>query len=266
MRLSEFGWVGGHWDVLEKIYPKALTTPLPEKTRALAGTVNPVIRGDWLSEAVNDPRLYYQLIGMPQKLSELAKLNGVDIDNDLRTQRARRAIIRNSDVTRGNRLVERHSGGRGGFWISYDFATSTGDQDLFERPLGPKSSNAVKAPFKPDSLRVMFALPNGFLATALYDAAGSRIDRVLPGVDKPIYSGASEQSQTAGPACMACHINGVKPVRDDYASQSAGRDSPPAKEAREAALLLAGTDAELQLFARCRQRALQERTGCRRRG
>ena len=175
-RLADFGWVTGHWDVIERRYPKAFAVPLSDKTKAAAGAANLVIRADWLADAVGNMQFYYQLTGMPQKLGDLAKMNAIDIDYNLRIARARRAVMRESAITRGNRLAERHPGARGGFWLIYDFATASGDQDLFEHPLGPKSSPQVKAPFKHDSIRALFALPNGFNAFALFDAAGARIE------------------------------------------------------------------------------------------
>lgn len=246
-RLADLGWVAGHWDTLLRAYPKALIMPLAEKTRAAAGAQNPIVRGDWLADAALDAKLYYQLLGIPQTLAELAKMNGVDIDHNVRTQRARRAIVRQSDVTRGNRLAERHPGARGGFWLMYDFASSSGDQDLFERPLGPKAGGIVKAPFKPDSQRVVFTLPNGFLAFALYDAAGNRIDRVPPGIEKPAYAGAGEQGAGGG-GCLGCHGEGIRSVRDEYRAFAGAATSLAGKDVRDAALQLAATDGELVLL------------------
>lgn len=246
-RLADLGWVAGHWETLQRAYPKALVMPLSEKTRSLGGAANPVVRGDWLADAVSDAKLYYQLLGTPQTLAELARMNGVDIDHNIRTQRARRAIVRQSDVTRGNRLAERHPGARGGFWLMYDFASSSGDQDLFERPLGPRSGGIVRAPFKPDIQRVIFALPNGFLAYALYDASGNRIDRVPPGIEKPAYAGAGERGSGGG-GCFSCHGEGIRSVRDDYRAFASADTAQAGKEVREAALQLAATDGELVLL------------------
>ncbi|MEZ5901469.1 MAG: DUF4384 domain-containing protein [Hyphomicrobiaceae bacterium] len=263
-RLQDYGWVPGHWDTLEHDYPKALIVPLSDNTRRLAGAQNPVVRGDWFAEAASAPDLYYKLLGVPQKLTELAKMNGIDIDYNVRVLRARRAIVRQSQVTRGNRLVERHPGARGGFWLVYDFASSSGDQDLFEHPLGPKAGGGVRAPFKPDLLRVVFTLPNGFLAYALYDAAGNRLDQVLPGVEEPIYAGDVEPT-LAGGGCFSCHSDGVKIVRDAYrpqmmpaqaaaqvtqvTGQAALAPPPPVSEVVRTALQLAATDGELLLLS-----------------
>lgn len=249
-RLAEFGWVSGHWEVIEQKYPKAFVVPLSDKTRSAAGSANPVVRADWLADAVGNLQLYYQLIGMPPKLSDLAKMNAVDIDYNLRIGRARRAVVRDSAITHGNRLAERHPGARGGFWFIYDFATSTGDQDLFEHPLGPKASPLIKAPFKHDNVRSLFALPNGFNAFALFDAGGSRIDRILPGVEKPIYADANgrELGLRSSGNCFSCHNDGLWPVRDAYRARPNAVSAVIKKDMHETALQLSGIDSEMQLL------------------
>ncbi len=249
-RLAEFGWVSGHWDVIEQRYPKAFVIPLSDKTKSAAGSNNPIVRADWLADAASNMQFYYQLIGMPQKLSDLAKMNALDVDYNLRIARARRAVVRDSAITHGNRLVERHPGARGGFWLTYDFATSSGDQDLFEHPLGPKSSSLIRAPFKHDNIRSLFALPNGFNAFAIFDGSGNRIDHVLPGVEKPVYAGAEggNLSSRASAKCFSCHNNGLWPVRDAYRARVNAVPVTSSKEVHEAALQLSGIDSEFQLL------------------
>lgn len=250
-RLNDVGWVPQHWDQIQRAYPKSLFVNIADDVKKGAGAYLPIVKGDWFAAAASEPPLYYALLGLPAKLAELAKMNGVDIDQNIRTGRARRVAIRTSDITRGNRLVERHPGGRGGFWMAYDFATSTGEQDIFERPLGPKATPQTKSVFKPDAVRVLFALPNGFYAYALYDASGNRIDRVLPGIEK-LYAGvegtALEPSTRAGSNCFACHTEGIKPVRDEFRAHAAGEAASLQKEVREAALALATSDSELMLL------------------
>lgn len=251
VRLSDLGWVSGHWDILQRIYPRGLQVEGSDELRTATGTDIPVLRGDWLADAASKPPLYYALLGVPGKLSDLAKINAIDIDQDVKSARARRIVVRNSAITRGNRLVERHAGGRGAFWLVYDFATSTGDQDLFERPLGPKASGAVKNPFKPDVIRALFTLPNGFLGYGLFDAAGNRIDRVLPGLEKPLAGGdeGTGAATKAGADCLACHTHGIKPVKDDFRPSAQTERPAISKEAREMALALFATDSENATFS-----------------
>ena len=251
LRLSEASWIGGHWDIVQRAYPKTLYRETPADIRTTAGAAIPIVNGDWLAAAISDTPLYYALLGLPAKLSELAKMNGVDIDQNIRTGTARRIAVRSSEISRGNRLVERHTGGRGGFWLVYDFATSAGDQDIFEHPLGPKVSAVGKAPFKPDQIRVMFPLPNGFFGYAIFDASGNRIDRVLPGIEKPyrgIESATLEPGTKAGGNCFACHASGLRSARDDFRAYAAPETSPLAKDIRDAALALYPSDSEMSLL------------------
>ncbi|HMN36144.1 MAG TPA: DUF4384 domain-containing protein [Hyphomicrobium sp.] len=268
--LQDFGWAAGDWQTLQSAYPQALVVALSDRTRRLAGAQNPIVRGDWLAQAASAPKVYYQLLGIPQKLSELAKMNGIDIDYDVRVLRARRAIVRQSEVTRANRLVERHPGARGGFWLAYDFASSTDEQDLFERPLGPGTGPGVRTPFRPDLVRVMFTLPNGLLAYALYDVAGNRLDQAPPRLEQPIYAGAEAASLAAGGGCFSCHAGGIRIVRDAYRAHVASASPAPIAQAEAApdptpatpaaapaptdetvqtALQLAATDGELLLLS-----------------
>jgi len=250
-RMSEFGWNAKRWGFVEGAYPRALVRAVASDVIRTAETKVVIVNGDWLAAAAAETPLYYDLLGIPEKLSDLAKLNAVDIDRDIETGAVRRIALRTSAVTRGNRLIERHPGVRGGLWLVYDFATSIGDQDIFEHPQGPKTAAFGQTPFKPDEIRAIFALPNGFYAYALYDTAGQRIDRVLPGIEKP-YSGleadAIEPTTMAGGKCFACHIEGLIEARDDFKAVVAPNNSVPPSPNRAAVLPLFGTDSENTLL------------------
>ena len=250
-RLTDFGWDAHHWALIEAAYPKALVRDVAKTVVATAGTKVVIVNGDWLAAAAAETPLYYDLLGIPAKLADLAKSNGADIEHDIATDAVRRIAVRSSAVTRANRLIERHPGARGGLWLVYDFATSAGDQDIFERPEGPKSAKSGTMPFKPDEIRAIFMLPNGFYAFALYNAAGNRIDRVLPGLEKP-YAGveadAVEPTTRAGGRCFSCHTHGLIAARDDFnAPVPAGASATPGR-AREAVRRLFGTDSENALL------------------
>lgn len=248
-RLQDFGWTGAQWQLLEAAYPEALVLPLSNRTRRLAGAANPVVRADWLSHAVSEPKLYYRLLGVPLKFADLAKQYGVDVESNIRLNRARRATLRTSSVTSANRIAERHPGTNGGFWLAYDFAGSEGVQNVFERPLGPKTYGINRTPFKPDGVRVLFTLPNGFFGYALYDPSGTRMDATQPGVAAPTYRGESDV-HSAGIGCFSCHAGGVKPFRDAYRAHALAADPvSPGKEIRDLALALAATDGEVLLLS-----------------
>ncbi len=251
-RLTDFGWDAKRWKLIEEAYPQALVHTVSPDIVRTAGTKAVIVNGDWLAAAAGEAPLYYALLGVPAKLSELAKMNGTDIDANVRSGSVRRIAISESGVTRGNRLIERHPGTKGGLWLVYDFATSTGTQNVFEHPLGPKSATTAKTPFRPDQIRALFILPNGFYAFALFDADGNRIDRVLPGIEKP-YAGveadAVEPTTKAGINCFACHTEGLSQAKDDF--RGAGPvdiSSAPMPPERRAALPLFGTDSENALL------------------
>lgn len=251
-RLSDFGWDASRWAVIENAYPPALVHAVAPDILKTAETNAVIVNGDWLAAAAGETPLYYDLLGIPQKLFSLAAMNGTKIEKDIRSGSVRRIAVRESAVTRGNRLIERHPGAGAGMWLVYDFATSTGDQNVFDHPLGPKSTINAAAPFKADEVRALFALPNGFYAFALYDAAGNRIDRVLPGIEKP-YAGdeanAVEPTTKVGTDCFACHTEGLVKAKDDF--RPAGPvdiSSAPMPADRRAALPLFGTDSENALL------------------
>jgi mono/diheme cytochrome c family protein len=248
-RMADFGWDARRWALIEQAYPPTLAHPVAADVLRTAGTKVPIVNGDWLAAAAGEAPLYYELLGIPEKLGDLAKLNAVDIEQSIKTAAARRMAIRTSAVTRGNRLIERHPGVRGGLWLVYDFATNSGEQNVFEHPQGPTSALFGQAPFKPDEIRALYALPNGFYAFAIYDAAGHRIDRVLPGIEKPyagIEADAVEPTTKAGVNCFACHADGLVEAKDDF--KSAVKTSGPPSPGHAEALRLFGTDSENTLL------------------
>jgi mono/diheme cytochrome c family protein len=251
-RLSDFGWDAARWAAIERGYPAALVHTVAADVLKTAGSKAVIVNGDWLAAAAGETPLYYDLLGIPQKLSAFATMNGTKIDSDIRAGSVRRIAVRESAVTRGNRLIERHPGDRGGLWLVYDFATSSGAQNIFDHPLGPKSATHAASPFKADEVRALFALPNGFYAFALYDADGNRIDRVLPGIEKA-YAGdeadAVEPTTKAGTNCFSCHTDGLVATKDDF--RPAGPidiSSTPMPADRRSALPLFGTDSENALL------------------
>ena len=248
-RMADLGWDARRWALIEKAYPAALARNVAADILATAGTKTVIVNGDWLAAAAGEAPLYYELLGVPEKLADLAALNSVDIEQSIASAGARRLAIRTSAVTRGNRLIERHPGVRGGLWLVYDFATSTGEQNVFEHPQGPKTARFGDKPFKPDEIRALYALPNGFYAFALYNASGHRIDRVLPGIEKPyagIEADAVEPTTKAGANCFACHSDGLAEAKDEF--KTSPEAAPPLAPGRAQALRLFGTDSENTLL------------------
>ncbi len=77
-------------------------------------------------------------------------------------------------MSRNNRLIERHESPYGSYWRSYDFASNSGQCNLFAHPLGPI---AAGEPFRADGGEIIFSLPNGLHAFMLVGATGQRLDK-----------------------------------------------------------------------------------------
>ena len=109
----------------------------PPLYTALTGQA-PFVRGDWFWDTASRAPLYDTLINLPATLNQLAQQVGVNIANDINhpgqaepENLVRFAVLR-SGVSLHNRMAERHLGNAGQYlWISYDFKTDTGREDIF---------------------------------------------------------------------------------------------------------------------------------------
>ncbi len=221
LRLTHLGWVGAHWERLSSSEPKGFAHEASEPVVQATGAARPLIRGDWLASAAMSAPFYYELLGLPSKLEDLAKLAGLELADALRGNKGRRAALRTSTITGGNRVVERFAGAHGPFWLAYDFMSGKDAQNVFEHPFGPMTGPGDKPPFRADATRVIFSLPNGMLAFAAYDADGRRIDTTVaavqgsPGGTSP----AGLRTQVAvGRSCIQCHASGARPATDQMHS------------------------------------------------
>src|SRR3954454_22042511 len=82
----------------------------------------------------------------------------VDVLANIQEETAARAGFNDSGVSRNNRLIERHETSYGAYWKTYDFAANDGEQNLFERPLGPGSDDRS---FRHAGSEIIFSLSNG---------------------------------------------------------------------------------------------------------
>lgn len=235
--LRELGWdEHGKWKLITTKYPYGLVfdnhddPELRETAREIyegTGTKLPAIRADWFIRFGAAPPLYHDLLDLPSGPhadTRLEELLGVDVERDIRDNRVQRAAFIQSNVSLHNRLVDRHVGRkarfRGGtayYWKSYDFASSAGDQDLTQKPLGPafaSNPNNHNA-FRQDGGEVVFSLPNGMQGYLIVDAQGTRLDEapiavVVDSERKPLNSPVVVN----GISCMACHDRGIRRFRD----------------------------------------------------
>lgn len=236
VKLADIGWIGAHWEKLGRLHPSGSLPALGARTKEAMGTQWPLLNGDWLASTAMRQPLYSELLGLPRELEELESVLGIDTTPDASGRTIRRAALRKSAVTRGGRLIERRArpGGEP-FWLAYDFSGSTGDQDIFARPLGPGETAGSTPPFKPDGTRTLFSLPNGFVALAVHDPDGQLRHQVAPGIDKPdIGDGAGGGAST----CLGCHASGLKPVSDELRAAVEADLGEGASEVRDTVLAL----------------------------
>ena len=226
--LTVVGWEQAQWEKLVKDYPYAIDPDKQrfDKLRNTAGTRIPAVRADWLAFTASRPPHYHDLLKLPGKFDDLAKELAVNVADDIRRFTARRAGFQNSLVSRNNRVIERHPGGDGAFWMSYDFASNSGRQSLFDFPLGPRGQNA----FKHDGGEAIFTLPNGLSAYYLFKANGDRINQ---GPTNIVQDPAQRDlAVTNGVSCMGCHNQGYRKATDELRAHAERNTSFPAETRR----------------------------------
>lgn len=211
--ISDLGWDAAKWDKIIALNPYAVIYR-DAAFRAIQSETNtqiPMVRGDWLTFIAAKPPLYYDLLDLPATKQELEKKLGFDSLANVRALRVARAGFLQSGVSQSNRLIERHTMRNGAYWESYDFASSAGDANFFDLPLGPQGAFiqlSSKFGFKHDGGEVIFDLPNGFHAFYLTDGVGKRLAKGPTEIVQD--PGRRDFAVTNGISCMGCHTEGMK--------------------------------------------------------
>ncbi len=203
------------WTLIEAEYPYSIDfepetqAGLHEKLANLReemGCDEPFVHVDWFLATASLPPLYHDILDLPETDRELERELGVDVARNIATApgvRVWRAGFNDSGVSNNNRVVERHTSRYGAYWKSYDFAGSSGAQNIFTHPLS----------FRHDGGEVIFNLPNGLQAYYVSDASGNRIDEAPTNiVSNPA---ASDPVVRNGLSCIGCHTEGMKTFEDE---------------------------------------------------
>ncbi len=199
--LRDYRWKAETWDLLLAANPFGIAygTQTARECSAMSRSSQPHVRGDWFVFAASKPPLYHDLLEIPKTDRLLEKLLQVDAAKNISERRVARAGFNGSGVSQNNRLIERHELDltNGAYWKSYDFGSSAGKQNLFERPLG----------FQHDGGEIIFNLPNGLQAYMLVDDRGGRIDKgptaIVSDPKRP------DRAVINGLSCMSCHNQGM---------------------------------------------------------
>jgi mono/diheme cytochrome c family protein len=208
--LRAYKWTASQWEKLAAAYPYRLQfAPESKAFNGLTGSEFPALRADWFVANASRPPFYHDLLQLPTGDRALERLLQVDVAADIADDNIMRAGFNDSGVSKNNRLLERHDAAYGTYWRSYDFASNTGRQNLFEHPLGP---NAGATSFQPAGGEMIFHLPNGLQAYMLVNAKGQRIDKgpieIVADPRRP------DQRVEPGISCMSCHARGLLPKAD----------------------------------------------------
>lgn len=203
--LRAYKWTAAQWEKLATAYPYRLQTAAEAKAFAgYTGSEVVSLRADWFVATASRPPFYHDLLQIPTTDKALERLLQVDVAADVQEDSIQRSGFNDSGVSKNNRILERHDSAYGTFWRSYDFASNSGRQNLFEHPLGP---NAGATSFQPAGGEMIFHLPNGLQAYMLVDAKGRRIDKgpteIVADPRRP------DQRVETGISCMSCHARGL---------------------------------------------------------
>ena len=166
-------------------------------------TPEPWVRVDWFVFKASRPPLYHRVLNIPETEEELERILHVDSEANIYQEKVLRAGFNRSGVSRNNRLIERHEIAYGAYWKSYDFADSTGRQNLFEYPSGPYGSDA----FMHDGGELIFTLPNGLHGYMLTDSSGDRLERGPTSIVSD--PATNDRTVINGVSCMSCHYSGI---------------------------------------------------------
>lgn len=133
-----------------------------ENVQLLTNTTVPLLFADALADAASNGDLYYALVGIPETRAELELNVGVDFAE----QDAQNITIRAGASSDGRDFIaQRNEQPVGGlaYWQVADFGPRQGG--IFDDPLGALRGER----------EVIYHLPNGSYAFALFDAAGARL-------------------------------------------------------------------------------------------
>lgn len=211
--LRDLGWdqpltVGGvafidRWEAIIAASPYAIEFDGEDADSAKVSAVTtvPVLFSDAVIDATLVGDLYYELVGIPVNVFALFLQLGIDItDADLDVVRAGTSRSR---MSQQDTIIQRLDQGisQGFYWSRFDTSGAVAGQSAFADPLN----------FRGEVAASMFTLPNGFLAFALYDAAGLRVADTGVLVDQSERDGRMRTSVS----CSGCHFAGVNSVIDE---------------------------------------------------
>lgn len=228
--LDDFRLVREDWEAISSQDPFRLEsfTKTGEVLKFLTQTKRPWMHFDnFIDVTHRKSALYYYLLAVPPSLEGLAIQQGVDYAGDLKDFSALLVGTNHSPISlQKNRLISRHESLNGYFYVSYDPVALGGvrERNLFEAPLLAEARGSGKTNFNFAASEVIYSLPNGMQAYALY---ANQARAVQPPAQKTVLqqvaplnivadneSPISPEIRNAN-SCVRCHDRGVIPAVDE---------------------------------------------------
>jgi hypothetical protein len=227
--LRDYGWDqnvnfpennGDIWEAVVEVNPFAVrftglaSDVLREQARTdvpfqTADSFIQIATGGVLDGVAVNLDFYNRIMAIPTTLAQLQEdVTGIsDPQAEIDEGRVFRVILENSGVSQWNRAYDRFGGSTIGeyLYISHDFASASGDSNLFDDPIDFKSGGG----------EMIFSLPNGLQGYMLTDGDGEILREEAPSnvVTDP---GQRDRRVRVGISCMACHNNGIITKRDEF--------------------------------------------------
>lgn len=189
-----------------------------EELRTMTGSGGAVVRADWFLFNALQPPDYYNMAGVPKKLSDLYALFGVNGQTQIALNANKGASIFRSGVTHHPRRISRWQTPRGAAWVTYD---SRDDGDPLKHPIRVPGFG-----FKHDASEHILTKPNGLHLFALYNDKGERQNEVPPDIAHDTTAINNDKRLLAGISCIRCHEeSGLRPFGNDFAKLLDGRET-----------------------------------------
>jgi hypothetical protein len=218
IELTDYGWSTKQWEDVIRSYPFMVIPAVAKSLGVLQEDTNtnvPLIKADWFVANASKAPLYYSMLGISADFKTFESKMGISLVNNVKSGNVIRAGFNDSLPSEQNRVIERHSVGSSSFlWRSYEFETSDGNQNIFDKPMGPQGTGHPNS-FRDDGGEFIFSLNNGFFAFAIYGKDGNRLN-IAP-------SKEGEEDIIAGQSCMSCHNNGLINKQDMVIKEAGSR-------------------------------------------
>lgn len=216
--LRDYGWdrdieVGGRsfrdgWEAIIAASPYAVPFAGDQADDLRDDTLSdvPLLNADAMLDVAAVGELYYALIGVDitRPLSGFVRDElGIDVDDNLAEGNVVRAGTSRSQISRQDRVIERHEieRRRGAYWQSFDFESDDVNQSIFSNPFG----------FDQGGTEAIFTLLNGmlgFIIADLDDAIVAESNILLDTFQNDFVARTSV-------SCSSCHAQGFNAVVDE---------------------------------------------------